>query len=70
METAGLITRTRAVSDERQVIIKLTKNGDGLRQKAMEVQGEVFCATECELDELIVMKEKLVELRSKLARNG
>lgn len=69
METAGLITRTRAASDERQVIITLTKSGDGLRQKAMEVQSEVFCATECELDELIAMKEKLVELRNKLARN-
>ena len=70
METAGLINRTRAASDERQVIITLTKNGDTLRQKAMEMHGEVFCATECELDELIEMKEKLVNLRSKLAKNG
>lgn len=70
MEAAELITRVRAISDERQVIITLTKNGDALRQKAMEMHGEVFCATECELDELITMKEQLVALRTKLARNG
>lgn len=70
MEAADLITRTRAASDERQVIIALTRHGDGLRQKAMEIYGDVFCATECEVGELIAMKEKLVELRSKLARNG
>lgn len=70
MEAAQLITRLRAASDERQVIITLTKNGDALRQKAIEMHGEVFCATECELDELIAMKEQLVALRTKLARNG
>src|SRR3954470_16753630 len=34
MESAELITRVRAVSDERQVIITLTKSGDTLRVKA------------------------------------
>ncbi len=70
MEAAELITRVRAVSDERQVIITLTKSGDTLRHKAAELQQEVFCATECNLEEVIAMKEQLVALRTKLARNA
>ncbi|RXZ38907.1 MarR family transcriptional regulator [Oxalobacteraceae bacterium CAVE-383] len=70
MEAAELITRVRAANDERQVIITLSKSGSVLRDKAAELQNEVFCATECNLDEVIAMKEQLVELRSKLARNA
>ena len=70
MEAAELITRVRAVNDERQVIITLSKSGDALRAKAAELQNEVFCATECNLDEVIAMKEQLISLRTKLANNG
>lgn len=70
MEVAELITRARAVNDERQVIIALTKSGDALRLKAGEVQNEVFCATQCNLDEVIAMKDQLIALRSKLASNA
>ena len=69
MEAAELITRVRAVHDERQVIITLTKSGDALRAKAAELQNEVFCATACSLDEVIAMKEQLIALRTKLANN-
>jgi len=70
MEVADLITRTRAASDERQVIITLTAHGNALRQKAAEMQGEVLCATDCNLQEVLAMKEQLVALRAKLARNA
>lgn len=70
MEAAELITRVRAANDERQVIITLTKSGDALRSKALEMQGEVLCATACSLDEVVAMKEQLVALRSKLAADS
>lgn len=70
MEAAELITRVRAANDERQVIITLTKSGDALRSKALEMQGEVLCATACSLDEVVAMKEQLVALRGKLAGNS
>lgn len=70
MEAAELITRVRAANDERQVIITLTKSGDVLRVKAAEVQNEVFCATACNLDEVIAMKDQLIALRTKLASNA
>ena len=70
MEAAELITRARAANDERQVIITLTKSGDALRSKALEMQGEVLCATACSLDEVVAMKEQLIALRGKLVGNA
>jgi DNA-binding MarR family transcriptional regulator len=70
MEAAELITRERAASDERQVIITLTKSGNALRHKAAELQGDVFCAFECDLDQVIALKQQLVELRTRLAKNA
>jgi DNA-binding MarR family transcriptional regulator len=70
MEAAELITRVRAASDERQVVITLTKSGDALRNKAAEMQTAAFCAMECGLDEVIAMKEQLVALRGRLAKNA
>lgn len=69
METAGLVSRTRAASDERQVIIALTHEGDALRNKAAAVQDGVFCATECSIDEVLAMKGQLETLRAKLAKS-
>lgn len=70
MEAAGLVSRTRAASDERQVIIALTREGDALRNKAAAVQDSVFCATECNLEEVLAMKAQLETLRAKLAKNA
>ena len=66
LQTAGLVTRTRAVSDERQVIIALTDAGRTLRGKAGAVPEQVFCASACSLDELRQLKQELEKLRSSL----
>ena len=42
LETAGLLTRTRAEDDERQVVIELTAKGRHLRQGARDVPAAVF----------------------------
>src|ERR1700682_987046 len=47
MEASGLVARTRAASDERQVIITLTRQGRALKSQAQEVPGYLFCAAEC-----------------------
>jgi DNA-binding MarR family transcriptional regulator len=70
MEAAELITRVRSASDERQVIITLTKKGDALRNIAAELQYDVFHAMECGLDEVIAMTEQLIALRTRLGRNA
>ncbi|MCL1500045.1 MarR family transcriptional regulator [Xanthomonas nasturtii] len=66
LQAAGLVTRTRAASDERQVIIALTEAGRALRSRAGAVPEQVFCASACSLDELRQLKQELEKLRSSL----
>jgi DNA-binding MarR family transcriptional regulator len=68
LEAAGLVTRTRAEQDERQVVIELTPRGQALRQQAAEVPGHVFCATACAPEALSQLKGELEHLRGHLAR--
>ena len=67
METAGLLTRTRAVDDERRVIVGLTASGRALRRKAEGVPLQVGCATGCKLDELTALTRQLHALRGNVA---
>jgi len=66
MESAGLLTRVRAVDDERQVRITLLPKGRALRQKAVDVPGAVLCASQCTPEELMRLKKLLEQLRRNL----
>ena len=68
LEAAGLLTRTRAAEDERQVIIALTSAGRQLRQRAQSIPQAVFCAAECTASEARTIKAALEKLRDNLAR--
>jgi DNA-binding MarR family transcriptional regulator len=70
MEVQGLLVRTRAKTDERQVIVSLTEQGQELKRRAKAVPEGVFCATECTLDELASMRDQLLQLRDKLFKNA
>ena len=41
LEAAGLVSRTRRLEDEREVEIRLTAGGRGLREKALGVRCEI-----------------------------
>lgn len=69
MEQAELLTRTRAASDERQVIVSLTEAGSALRDKARSLGGDVLCATGCDLPSVVSLKEQVVALRANLMKN-
>jgi MarR family transcriptional regulator, organic hydroperoxide resistance regulator len=58
---AGLITRTRNDSDERQLVIELTAAGRALRAKAELIPGEV-------MERLGVEVSELIELHTVLGR--
>ena len=66
LQAAGLVQRTRGIRDERQVIVTLTGEGRGLREKAGQVPVDVFCATGCEIDEVVGLKSQLEKLRAGL----
>ena len=71
LEVAGLITRTRATDDERQVIIDLTaarSRAQGARRKS--VPADLFCAAECSIEELAALKHQLESLRGSLSKNA
>ena len=66
IETIGLITRKRARTDERQVIVALTVRGRALRARAEAVSVSVLCATEYSRTEMTALKRKLDRLRNSL----
>lgn len=70
LEAAGLLTRTRAAEDERQVIIALTAEGRQLRQRAQSIPQAVFCVAGCTAGEVRTIKAELEKLRDSLARQG
>lgn len=70
LEAAGLITRTRAKSDERQVVIEVSAAGKALKTKARTVPTDVFCAAECSPGELAALKRQLESLRRNLMKNA
>jgi DNA-binding MarR family transcriptional regulator len=67
LEAAHLVKRTRSVEDERQVLVGLTAQGAGLREKAKAViPPAILAATGCSIGELAALQEKLVALRERL----
>ena len=70
MEQADLITRTRAVNDERQVIISLTPHGDAMRHEAAKLPGSVLGATGCSVEQVTDMKNQLNTLRAMLVEHN
>lgn len=67
MEAAGWVTRERAREDERRVVVALTPQGRKLRRSAVSVPQEVSCATQCTLDEVTELRQRLHGLRQRLS---
>jgi DNA-binding MarR family transcriptional regulator len=67
LEAAHLVKRTRSAADERQVLVALTAQGAGLREKAKAtVPPAILDATGCSVAELTALQRSLVALRERL----
>jgi len=67
MEAAHLLKRARSAEDERQVLVSLTAQGAGLRDKAKAIlPPAILDATGCSLSELADLHGRLVRLREHL----
>jgi DNA-binding MarR family transcriptional regulator len=66
LEAAHLIRRTRSSKDERQVLIALTPQGEGLREKARAVPQSILAAAACSIAELSAVRNDIVALRDRL----
>ncbi|MDB5886594.1 MAG: MarR family transcriptional regulator [Polaromonas sp.] len=67
LEALGLVSRLRAVDDERRVHITLTPAGRALKAAAARIPGCILSATQCEIPELVALTRQLQSLRQRLA---
>lgn len=66
MESSGLITRIRAVQDERRVHISLTARGRELKTQAAAIPGCILSASQCSIPELVSLTQQVQALRNRL----
>lgn len=66
LESSGLISRIRAVEDERRVHITLTAAGRKLKAKAARVPGCILEASQCSIPELMSLTQQMRALRQRL----
>ena len=67
LETSGLITRLRALEDERRVHTTLTTAGRRLKTRAAKIPGCILSASQCSLSELVSLTKQVQALRHRLA---
>ena len=59
IESKGLITRQRSLSDERRVLVALTAKGISLRKRTEQMLGQFYCFLNMPLGELMDLKNRL-----------
>ena len=64
LDTLGLITRTRSVTDERSTNIELTDAGTALRRKALEIPPAVVARLGVDLAELEELRRLLTRVNT------
>ncbi len=66
LEASGLISRLRAVEDERRVHITLTAAGRKLKAKAARIPDCILTAAQCPVPELMALTQQVQALRQRL----
>jgi DNA-binding MarR family transcriptional regulator len=66
LESSGLVTRLRAVEDERRVHITLTAAGRALKERAAKIPGCILSATQCAIPEVVALTSQVQALRQRL----
>jgi DNA-binding MarR family transcriptional regulator len=66
LEAAGLVRRERSARDERSVEVRLTEEGEALRERAIAVPRRIVEATGFDLEEIRELRERLDRLTGAL----
>lgn len=69
MEASELVTRKRALKDERSVIVSLTKKSIEMEAKVADIMEQALCAANMDMEEFKETKIKLEKLRRNLLNN-
>lgn len=67
LETAGFVTRVRDTADERRVVVSLTDAGLALRDRAVEIPGELACRVPIDREEAVALRDQLKKLQRLMA---
>ena len=59
LEAQGLVRRTRASEDERALAIRTTTEGRALRERALDVPGQVMAAVGADAERLGLLRDAL-----------
>ncbi|MBP6683964.1 MAG: MarR family transcriptional regulator [Leucobacter sp.] len=70
LEREGFVTRVRSASDERRLEITLTEAGEALRDRAIEVPGEMARRLGMSLEELVAIHQSMLRLVDAAKRAG
>ena len=70
MESSGLVTRLRALEDERRVHISLTEAGRLLKTRAAKIPGCILNAAQCPVPELVALTRQMQALRQRLLNDA
>lgn len=62
METKGLVVRARSEKDERNLIVRITDEGEVLRQKAASIPGQIAACTDLSAEEAMTLYGILYKL--------
>lgn len=68
LEASGLVQRLRDAADERRVLIQLTPEGRAMKTRATGIPQQILCATDCQLDEVSSLTQRLKSLRDNLTQ--
>lgn len=66
LEVLGYVERRRDPRDERQVRVRLTETGDGLRGKSQQITACVLDASGLSADDAVRLRDQIVALRDRL----
>ncbi len=70
LEAMGLVTRTRNIKDERQVILKLTRKGRALQKKTEHFGSCLFSASGLQAEDVMDLQTRIMKLRDNLRDAG
>lgn len=68
VEALGLVTRTRSVTDERQVIVALTEAGRAMQARVAHIPACIAACSGMTLDALFALRDQVNALRDGLGQ--
>jgi len=66
LEQAGLVSRERSREDERVVVIRLTEQGEALKQRANKIPHELLCKSNLNPEEFLRLKGEFESLLQRM----